>query len=36
LDGETQPISLGSARLQLAADQGAHMIVVTMGRAVAT
>ena len=35
LDGETQPISLGSARLQLAADQGAHMIVVTMGRVVA-
>ena len=35
LDGEPQPISLGSARLQLAADQGAHMIVVTMGRAVA-
>jgi cyclic beta-1,2-glucan synthetase len=35
LDGEAQPISLGSARLQLAADQGAHRIVVTMGRAVA-
>ena len=35
LDGETQPISLGSARLELAADQGAHMIVVTMGRVVA-
>ena len=35
LDGEPQPISLGSARLQLAADQGAHMIVVTMGRVVA-
>ena len=35
LDGETQPISLGRARLQLAADQGAHMIVVTMGRVVA-
>jgi cyclic beta-1,2-glucan synthetase len=35
LDGEVQPLSLGKAHLQLAVDNGAHMIVVTMGRVVA-
>ena len=35
LDGEPQPLSLGKARLQLAVDNGAHTIIVTMGRVVA-
>jgi cyclic beta-1,2-glucan synthetase len=35
VDGETQPVALGQARLQLAVDNGAHTIVVIMGRVVA-
>jgi cyclic beta-1,2-glucan synthetase len=35
LDGETQALLLGKARLQLSADSGTHTIVVTMGEVVA-
>jgi cyclic beta-1,2-glucan synthetase len=35
LDGEPQPLLLGEARLPLRVDNGAHTIVVTLGRVVA-
>lgn len=35
LDGEPQAISLGKAHVKLAVDNGAHLIVVTLGEAVA-